>query len=449
MSYIVLIWRAQKPRPSGWLLESSGQTLLTVSTHVSSVYQIERLISVESLFLPSSSPERKHWGFLLLAKVLATAPSAYLKDVFTTNTVSLLVTHLKIDERYLHRSATKALQTLHNRAAQDPNVAMYAVQGLLLGPSRVYKFDAVTKTKTVAKLLKAADLATFRHLVPSICSNMEQPQGIDEKQTDTSRKELADVLVSIWAIIFAMLNEESNTLKAVAETILDALMGLAYSTKSIGSGQKTFDPLPSPQCRAYLRSRMRTCLDQGLQHHTLKAELFRHIIRKLKDLQQQVDPSHKIIELDGETQGIVDTAWKSLRKISKTVSLAKSHTSGRTAMLTEILQASRAKAEPEARSAEVLEMLYSLAFLQLYDGDTDAPGILQDLNTYQNIQRRNSSASTGTAQSDSVLEILLSFASKPSRFFHQTGLQAFRAFASQVSRAGLLSLIRVRHSPSK
>lgn len=92
-------------------------------------------------------------------------------------------------------------------------------------------------------------------------------------------------------------------------------------------------------------------------------------------------------------------------------------------------------------------MLYGLAILQLYDEDNDAPGILQDLNSYQENQPSRSSEHRDTGKADPMLEILLSFASKPSRFFHRVGLQTFRAFASKVSRSGLQSLIRVRQSP--
>jgi len=84
--------------------------------------------------------------------------------------------------------------------------------------------------------------------------------------------------------------------------------------------------------------------------------------------------------------------------------------------------------------------------LQLYDGDTDAPGILQDLNAYQHNLRRKPTEPDHAEESDPMLEILLSFASKPSRFFHQAGLQAFRTVSSQVSRSGLQALIRVCQS---
>ena len=107
-------------------------------------------------------------------------------------------------------------------------------------------------------------------------------------------------------------------------------------------------------------------------------------------------------------------------------------------------QASRAKVgSTETKSAGVLEMLYSLAILQLHEGDADAVGILQDLNTHHNILRGGPAQVGDTAQSDSIVEIVLSFASKPSRFSHQIGLQAFRAYTGEISRPGLHSLLRV------
>lgn len=92
-------------------------------------------------------------------------------------------------------------------------------------------------------------------------------------------------------------------------------------------------------------------------------------------------------------------------------------------------------------------MLYNLAMLQLYNEDPDAPGILEDLNAYQHNLRHGRSKTHDTEQADSIVEILLSFASKPSRFCHQMGLQLLKAFASNLSREGIHSLIRVHQSP--
>jgi DNA polymerase phi len=279
----------------------------------------EKLTILESLFLPSSSPERKHSGFLLLGKVVATVPAEYLKEAFTTNTVLILATHLKVDERYLHRVAKKAVQALQDRASREPNIVLYAIQGLVLGPSGQYNFDATTKTKTVAKLLTTADLSTIRDLVSAVRDAMERPQALDGKQADVKRRAFADILVSICTRSMILMNKETDTSNSVAELVLDALIGLAYSNKPFRSNATVFEPIPSPECRAYLRSRIRTCLDQSLQHPATRSDLLRHTILSLQAVQGQEGGDHTIVDFDEETHEIVQRAWKSLRKISKTV----------------------------------------------------------------------------------------------------------------------------------
>lgn len=273
-----------------------------------------------SLFSPSSSPERKHSGFLLLAKVVVTAPSQYIMDIFTINTVSLLVDHLKIDERYLHRSANKAMQALQSRAIREPSIVSCVIQGLVLGPSGLYNFDTISKTKNVAKLLRAADQSTSRDLVLAVRGAMEHPQEIDQKQADARRRAFADVLVSICTRALATINPENKTSTSVPEMVVDTLIGLAYSNRSFGQESMTFEPQPSTECRAYLRSRIRTCLDQSLQHLAVKFDLLRHTIHSVKAVQEQADGGHVIVELDERTKEIVGTAWKNVRKLFKTVS---------------------------------------------------------------------------------------------------------------------------------
>ena len=95
-------------------------------------------------------------------------------------------------------------------------------------------------------------------------------------------------------------------------------------------------------------------------------------------------------------------------------------------------------------SKESWELFYSLAILQLFDGDAEALGILDDLNfAYERTKSRETSQVNGAAEHDAMVEILLSFASKPSRLFHKVGMRAFQASAGQLSRPGIQSMIRV------
>lgn len=207
------------------------------------------------------------------------------------------------------------------RASQEHGIISHAMQGLVLGNSGVYNFDTVTKTKTVAKLLAMADLAAFRGLIPAIRNAIERPGAVGEKDADAKRRAFADILVSICNRVLAMAKDETDNSTSVTEILLDALIGLAYSDKPLGADGRTFEPPPSSGCRAYFRSRVRSCLDQSIQYRAANLNLLRYTIHRLKGIQEEADGAQALIEFDEKTRGIAEVAWKKIKKISKTVGL--------------------------------------------------------------------------------------------------------------------------------
>jgi DNA polymerase phi len=87
-----------------------------------------------------------------------------------------------------------------------------------------------------------------------------------------------------------------------------------------------------------------------------------------------------------------------------------------------------------------------MTILQAYNGDADAVSMLDELNSCSRKllgQRKSKSAETQQA-ADVLLEILLSFSSKPSLVLRKTSEQVFGAFADQITPSGLESLLAVR-----
>ena len=151
---------------------------------------------------------------------------------------------------------------------------------------------------------------------------MEQLHTADEKQIDAIRRAFADILVSVYNRVLGSVSDDDSARVSVAEMVLDALIGISYSNKSLTSDSRLIDPLPSSECRAYIRSRIRNCLDERLQTNMTKSHLLRHTIHRLKELQNhEAGADHTVIEFDTETRDIFDAALKNLRKILKTVSL--------------------------------------------------------------------------------------------------------------------------------
>lgn len=86
-----------------------------------------------------------------------------------------------------------------------------------------------------------------------------------------------------------------------------------------------------------------------------------------------------------------------------------------------------------------------MTILQIYNGDSDAVSMLDELKFCYSkfLGKEKSGHGEASDASDALVEILLSFASKPSQLFRRMSEQVFGAFADQVTADGLQSLISV------
>ena len=85
-----------------------------------------------------------------------------------------------------------------------------------------------------------------------------------------------------------------------------------------------------------------------------------------------------------------------------------------------------------------------MTILQIYNGDTDAVSMLDELQfCYSKFLGDEKSQEEASDASDTLVEILLSFASKQSQLFRRMSEQVFGAFADKVTATGLESLVSV------
>jgi len=82
----------------------------------------------------------------------------------------------------------------------------------------------------------------------------------------------------------------------------------------------------------------------------------------------------------------------------------------------------------------------------VYNGDPDALALLDELkNCYAELGRRSSLRTTEeVAGSEILIEILLSFASKPSKLFAWMSQHMFELFSDRMDAASLRHLLNVR-----
>lgn len=86
-----------------------------------------------------------------------------------------------------------------------------------------------------------------------------------------------------------------------------------------------------------------------------------------------------------------------------------------------------------------------MTLLQVYNGDADAVTMLDELEfCYSKFWGKKSKGKEDTEDaSNALVEILLSFASKPSQLFRRMSEQVFSVFAGQITADGLQSLVSV------
>lgn len=108
----------------------------------------------QGFFSKTATETQKYTGFMIFQKFLESGLSYphIVQNLFSQNFTTCLINQAAIQDRYLHRAATKTLKAIERAAESNPGVVLVVIQ-FLLGRNGVYNFDQKTHSKTVDKLL--------------------------------------------------------------------------------------------------------------------------------------------------------------------------------------------------------------------------------------------------------------------------------------------------------
>ncbi|KAL4960390.1 DNA-directed DNA polymerase POL5 [Aspergillus stella-maris] len=369
------------------------------------------------LFASASSEERKYWGFLLFIKVMNEHSPEVASQTFTKNLVRCLTNQLAVEDRYLHRMAVKASKAIQARVSREPEFAAPAVKGLM-GSAGVVNFDQMTKTKTVEKIVSEANIDALETILPLFESLVVSPGTTDGKAAAANRQVLAGLLLSM---VRAYVADDSS--EVVLERTLFVFARFAYFTSE--DGKVGPQPAFSEQSQELFRSRINSSLNSIIAGQKHAATLPYAVVRKIRDAARSEEYGKFIIKMDDTLKESVKGAFKALKKLSSS--------------------------ETPAPGTNAFKLLYSMTILQVYNGDADAASMLDELDfCYNKIfasdkksKKKTEKAEETSEASDALVEILLSFASKPSQLFRRMSEQVFTAFAPSVTATGLESLISI------
>ena len=355
-----------------------------------------------------------------------------LPILFSRNLLRCLINQLSAQNRYLHRIAEKTIKVIHSRVEKKPQIAAVVVLALI-GSNGQINFDVQTKTKTIEKLLAYVQPnALSKIIIPFLDNLIVRPQVQDQKIASIRRQQVADHLVSVVRSVSIVKGAGTSRYDDAVLEILSSFVKFAYfdlvTREGYQNGREphaanTLNDLPEPMItddsRQMFSSRINSCLT-----HLSRADpayYAYNVVRTIQhyEMDQGIRP---YLQVDDAVQHRIRQAWRVLDKV---------HTKQQSA--------------PAARKnyLAAFKMLYSITILQVYNSDTEAVGLLDELKQCYDSLIKHKIKGGQDEGSEVLIEILLSLVSRPSLLFRRLAQQVFSACTSIVNANGLQSMFKV------
>lgn len=253
-------------------------------------------------------------------KVLDSVPQNLAAAIFTKNLVRCLMNQLAVEDRYLHRMATKAAKAIQARVAKTPEFAAAAVSGLM-GPSGAINFDQITKSKTIEKIVTEADLTALKQIIPLFEGFIENPGVDDSKVAASNRQLLANLLLSVVRSRSSTKDADPQDLEETMKSVLLVLVRFAYfENKSDNeSGRTAPNPQLAEATQDLFRNRIMSCLNTLITNRSSPGTLPYNVVRNIYETDRDGESGKFVIEMDDSIRESVDSAFKTLKKIAHKV----------------------------------------------------------------------------------------------------------------------------------
>lgn len=363
-----------------------------------------RVCVSEAMFSTKSSPERKALGLQIFSEAIGTLPARALGSVIDRNVLRCVQDQRAKPDNTLFEASKAALNHMVVRAKREPDAAVTLLRSIWV--NGVDNFDQKTKTKTVESIIGAANDASLEEIVGFVRSRLSSPTKIEDSHMDTYHRSQADIFLVI------LRTHKDLEPSLIRDTSLSSFSGdytwlenlLAVLSSAAYAGEQVI-PVLHQRLVSILNILMVGSLSQ-----VVKAPLF--VLQNVKEsiqLRQRLSPQAK---------EAVDKACSYIDQIHAGSLHNKND-------------------EATGPSNDAFSLLFALSTLQVFNEDTDAVGVLQDLiMCYQSLDQ-------STDATTMLVELLLSFVSKQSALFRKLAEQVFTAVAAEMTEDSLQSLLDI------
>ncbi|KAI5812401.1 DNA polymerase phi-domain-containing protein [Pyronema omphalodes] len=375
-----------------------------------------RVVIDESLFANSSSAQRKTWGFQFFIKALNRVETPeQLTLMFSKNFMRTLINQLADEDRQVHAWAVKVSNVLASKSETTSWIVPTVFKQLATN-NGTPNFDKLTKTKTIDKVLCNADeaglLEIIKELYTIIINPIASTPDVEDatKVCEVRRQWAADQILSVI--------RNGKTVKAESwlRKVVELFVTFGYF-EITDKKKKPAHPVTTTS-QGMFRARLMSCLTHliGLKDVDSTETWPYMAIQTINALSAQKKSYNFTIDLDEQISEALDKARNAVEK----------------------LHSKRAADKTDFRLLS-FELLYSLVILQVYNGESDALGVLEDLQSIQKqiLTSKVEDTEMEMEPSEVLVDILLSFLSKQSMLLKRLAHTVFTSFCSSITRAGI------------
>lgn len=352
----------------------------------------------EAFFSDKSSPERKYWGFQIFSKFVGEVNAEQLPTLFSPNFMRCLINQSAHSNRLLHKMASRLLEHITD-VSKDLFKAPLILSSLLNeSKGGCWNFDLVTKSKTVDSIITSVSTNSDAQVVSYFASEVRSALNAQfEDAVQTQEPEL-------------LKRSESKQ-----KWVLDKFLLLIRSTKHAIASHHQFaeDILKHLVKNAFFEKEGKTTASEAV--HKTSQERVSSILAELISVPREkgswpllcveyirkLEASKKyqiLSELEGELATVADSCYEKIKEVNKL--------------------------EKSAQNS-CLELMFSMVYIQLYMGDTEAVSTFEDLLVcYDKLE-----SSSGDSSSAIILtEIVLSFVSRRSSLLKKLSMMIWDTF---------------------
>lgn len=385
----------------------------------------------ETLFSDKSSPERKFWGFEIFVLFFESLPSNDVEHLFTPNFMRCLVGQANASGKLLNKMTTKVLNTITQVSHKDLAKALPTIKSIIDGEKVSYcNFDILTKSKVLDSLI-------------GCLGYIEDVDAITLKRAVKLTEDIGDLLFAKFEKCLSSQSipeidgepQSKGTNDNVLKWILDKTLVLERSTKRFKFDftdlfehvfkfliekaffKKADKNTPSSHLTGVLIDRLQSMLSDVISK-TRKGHLWAYYCIKQIEKLEGRDEWKLMFELEGDLKAVKDEGLQLLYTVSELMKKASASTK---------------------ELQYCFELLYSMTLLQLYSGESEAVGILEELKL---CYETSFSGDENDEVNPSVIltDILLSFIAKKSSLLRKLSTIVWEHFLCAKDEGGRIKL---------